>query len=176
MTTFTTVVSNSMKRLSPNSAPSDVTIATPAPSSGSPAAMKPPKTTSMTTSAIGRATISPWRRSDSEVSRIESTSSLDPPTSAVAPGYRSRMLAAAPRSSPTTVIEQLAVAVDGHGDQDAIAVLGEQGGDLLDRVAVREPRERQRVDHRHAGLIDRAQSARNQIGERRVSRIDSVDE
>ena len=99
MTTFTTVVSMSSRKVKPSRAPSAPAIDTPAPMSGIPAAMNPPNTTSITTSAIGRATASPRLRSFSEISTIESTSSLPPPTSTVASGCDSRSSRAASRSS-----------------------------------------------------------------------------
>jgi hypothetical protein len=89
-----------------SSTPSEVTMDAPAPISGSPAAMKPPNTNSITTSAMGSATVSPRRRSFSLMDIRESVSSCVLPTSTVAPGCsarRSRAAASIRRRASSTV-------------------------------------------------------------------------
>ena len=81
--------STSMRYVMPSTAARPTPIDARAPAIGMPAARKPPKTKIIATSAIGRATASPVRRSRSTCPWMSETMSDVPPTIPVAPGAAS---------------------------------------------------------------------------------------
>ena len=137
----------------------------------------------MTSSAIGRATVSPRRRSFSEIDTIEFTSSWVLPTSATASECALRMSSVALPirvtiwSTVSCGTRAVRIRFRGRQEEHPPAVIREQRGDAGVDRAVRERRGQQRIDDRD--VRDLRQIARQGGGDRDdpgIVRVDAVDE